>query len=140
MLTQAQADRLIAMLKEAARNEAFVWLQNQRQDELFVAIEDAKIQFYLSLKRNPFEIRLHLRTRDRDIGLVRVDNHLHHTNPDGTEIRDTPHIHVYREGFDQLPWAVPIDWYNPSDPLGTLARFLDFVHARFPAGYQLDMF
>ncbi len=140
MLTQAQADRLIAMLKEATRKEAFVWQQNQRQDELFVAVEDGKVQFYLSMKRNPFEIRLHLRTRDRDIGLVRVDGHLYHINPDGREIRDTPHIHVFREGFDQLPWAEPIDWYDPGNPLGTLQRFLDFVHARFPAGYQLDMF
>jgi hypothetical protein len=138
MLIQSQADRLIAMLKEAALAEAFVWEQNRRQDELFVAAEDKKIQFYLSLKRNPFEIRLHLRTRDRDIGLVRVDNHAQHTNPDGTKIRDTPHIHVYREGFD-LDWAEPITWYDANRPLETLARFLDFVHARFPGGYQLAM-
>jgi len=69
-----------------------------------------------------------------------MDGHHHHINPDGTEIRDTPHIHLYREGFDQLPWAEPIDWYAPGDPLGTLERFLDYVHARLPGGYQLDMF
>jgi len=33
MLTQAQADRLIAALKEAVRREAFVWEQNQGQTE-----------------------------------------------------------------------------------------------------------
>ena len=74
MLTQAQADKLIATLKEAARKDAFVWEENRRQDEMVVAVEDQKIQFILTLKRNPFEIKLHLRTRDRDIGLVRVDN------------------------------------------------------------------
>lgn len=65
MLTQAQADKLIATLKEAARKDAFVWEENRRQDEMVVAVEDQKIQFILTLKRNPFEIKLHLRTRDR---------------------------------------------------------------------------
>jgi hypothetical protein len=139
MLTQAQADRLIAMLKEATRTEVFVWEQNRRQEELVVAVEDKKIQFILFLKRNPFEIRLHFRTRDRDIGLVRLDNSLYHPNPDGTEIRNQAHIHFYREG-DNLNWAEPIDWYDPNDPIATLERFLKIIHTRFPAGYQLDMF
>lgn len=139
MITQAQADRLIAMLKEAARTEVFVWERDKRQDELVVAVEDKKIQFILSMKRNPFEIRLHFRTRDRDIGLVRVDNNLYHPNPDGTEIRDQPHIHFYREN-ENLNWAEPINWYNLNDPIGTLEKFLEIIHARFPSGYQVDMF
>jgi hypothetical protein len=110
-----------------------------KADELVVAVEDKKIQFILSLKRNPFEIRLHFRTRDRDIGLVRIDGHLYHPNPDGTEIRDLPHIHIFREGYDKLPWAEPIDWYDLNNPLGTLERFLTFIHTRFPAGIQLAM-
>ncbi len=139
MLTQLQADRLIQLLKEASRPEAFVWERDKRQDELVVAVEDQKIQFILSLKRNPFEIRLHLRTRDRDIGLVRVDNNHYHPNPDGTEIRDRAHIHFYREG-ENLNWAEPIDWYNLNDPIATLERFLEIVRTSFPRGYQLDMF
>ena len=139
MLTQSQADRLIALLKEAARTEAFVWEREKRQDELVVAVEDKKIQFILSMKRNPFEIRLHFRTRDRDIGLVRVDNSLYHPNPDGTELRNQPHIHFYREN-ENLNWAEPINWYNLNDPVATLEQFLEIVHTRFPAGYQLDMF
>ena len=138
MLTQARADELIAMLKEAARTEAFVWERDKRQDELVIAVEDKKIQFVLSLKRNPFEIRLHFRTRDRDIGLVRVDNALYHSNPDGTEIRNQPHIHFYRED-DNLNWAEPIDWYDLNDPLATLDRFLEIIRTSFPAGYQLDL-
>jgi len=66
MLSQEQADRLIAMLKEAARKTVFTWEQDQRQDEAVVAVEDERLQFVLSLKRNPFEIRLHFRTRGRD--------------------------------------------------------------------------
>ena len=139
MLTQPQADRLIAMLKEAAREEVFVWEQNKRQDELVIAVEDQKIQFILSMKRNPFEIRLHFRTKDRDIGLVRVDNNVYHPNPDGTEIRNQPHIHFYREG-ESLNWAEPIAWYDLNDPLATLANFLEIIQTRFPSGYQADMF
>ena len=102
------------------------------------AIEDEKIQFVLVLKRNPFEIRLHLRTRYRDIGLVRVDNAPFHPNPDCTEIRNQPHMHVFREGYG-LEWAEPIVWYDVTNPLGTLERFLNEVRTRFPAGYQLAM-
>jgi len=53
MLTQEQADRLIELLKRAIRERVFEWMENQRQDELFVAVEDERIQFALSLKRNP---------------------------------------------------------------------------------------
>lgn len=139
MISQEQAEALIAMAKEAVREDTFVWAIDVRQDEALAAVEDRKIQFILSMKRNPFEIRLHCRTRDRDIGLVRVDNALYHTNPDGTELRDQPHMHIYREGYRDLAWAVPIDWYNPHDPMSTLARFLDEIRARFPAGYQLAL-
>lgn len=139
MITQNQADRLIQMLKEAARTEALVWEKDKRQDELIVAVEDKKIQFILSLKRNPFEIRLHFRTKDRDIGLVRVDNARYHSNPDGTELRDQPHIHFFREG-DALNWAEPIDWYNLNDPVATLERFLEIIRTKFSSGVILDMF
>ncbi|HEY0551316.1 MAG TPA: hypothetical protein VGF13_17050 [Verrucomicrobiae bacterium] len=118
------------------RTDAFVWEIDRRQDEFIAAVEDDKVQFILTLKRNPFEIRLHLRTRDRDIGLVRVDNAPYHPNPDGTEIRNQPHMHVYREGFD-LAWAQPITWYDVNDPLRTLERFLEEVRTSFPSGLQL---
>ncbi len=138
MLTQEQANRLIALLKEAIRKDAFVWEIGTVQDETLVAVEEKGVQFILSMKRNPFKIKLHLRTQDRDIGLVRLDNANYHPNPDGSEIQGQPHIHVYREG-EGLNWAEPIDWYDLNNPLATLERFLDFVHARFPAGYQIAM-
>lgn len=138
MLTQAQADRLIALLKEAALQEVFVWLENTAQNEMFVSVEDAKIQFILSLKRNPYQIRLHFRTRDRDIGLVRLDAAPFHTNPDGTELRHQPHLHVFREGFD-LAFAEPVDWHDPANPAATLERFLEEIRARFPLGYELAL-
>jgi hypothetical protein len=138
MLTQLQADRLIAELKEATRKDVFVWELAQRQDEPLLAVGDAKLQFILTLSRNPFEIRLHARTRDRNIGLMRIDNAPYHRNPDGSELRDTPHLHIYREGCD-LAWAEPITWYELGDPQRTLERFLEEFKARFPSGITLAM-
>lgn len=139
MLTQEQADRLIELLKRAIRERVFEWMENQRQDELFVAVEDERIQFALSLKRNPWEIRLHLRTQDRNIGLVRLDAAPYHSNPDGTEIRNQPHLHIYREGYG-LAFAESVAWCDFADPERTLERFLEVIHARFSAGHQLNLF
>ena len=138
MLTQAQAARLITELKQASRDTVFVWESEQRQDETFVAASDAKLQFVLTLSRNPFEIKIHARTRDRNIPLLRIDNAPFHVNPDGSELRDTPHLHSYREGCD-LAWAEPIDWYDVTDPLRTLERFLKEFSARFPSGITVAM-
>ena len=112
-------------------------MANKQIDEVMTSVTERSIRFVLSLKRSPFEIRLHLRTRDRDISLIRVDNSPYHPNPDGSEIRDRPHMHRYREGFD-LAWAEPIVWYNISDPFGTLERFLQTINARFPRGIQME--
>jgi len=138
MLTQVQANRLIEALKEAARTEVLVWQTNLRQEELVVAVSDKKLQFILNMKRGPFEIRLHLRTKDRNIGLVRLDAAPFHTNPDGTELRNQPHLHIYREGHE-LAFAEPVDWYDVSNPLRTFERFLEVIRTRFPAGHQLDL-
>lgn len=138
-LSQEQADRLIALLKEAARKTVFTWEQDQRQDEAVVAVEEERLQFVLSLKRNPFEIRLHFRTRDREVGLIRIDNNPYHANPDGTEIRNQPHLHIYREGYDKLEWAEPIAWYDVQRPMETLDRFLNIIRTRFKFGYQLSL-
>ena len=139
MLTQTQADRLIALSKEAERTEALLWIANRRTDELLSAVEEKGVRFVLSLKRHDFEIRLHLRTKDRDIGLVRVDNHRYHANPDGTELRDQPHLHRYREGYG-LEWAEPIDWYDLRSPFVTLGRFLEVINTRFPYGIQTELY
>jgi hypothetical protein len=139
MLTQAQADRLISIAKQAERTDPLNWAPDRNENEFLSAVEERELRFVLSLKRNPFEIRLHLRTKDRDIGLVRVDNSRYHPNPDGTEIIDRPHLHRYREGFG-LEWAEPIDWYDVSDPFGTLEKFLRVINARFPGGIQVVMY
>lgn len=134
MLTQAKADELLAQWKESVREHAFVWERDHRHEELFVTIGEEDIKFCLSLTRNPFELKAHFRTQEKSIGLARIDDQLQHHNPDGSIIRG-PHIHWYREGHE-LRWAEAIDWYDANNPLSTLARFLDEVHARFKGGLQ----
>ena len=138
LLTQAQADRLIEIVKEAERTDPFVWIANRQTDEGLTATDEKGLRFVLSLKRNPFEIRLHFRTRNRDIDLVRLDNSPYHHNPDGNEIKDRPHLHRYRERFG-LEWAEEVDWYDVNNPFGTLERFLELINARFPQGIQMEL-
>ena len=138
MITQAQADQLIAALKEAARKDPFIWQENLRQDEIVLAVGDPKLKFVLTLKRNLNEIKLHMRAQDRNIGLARIDNAPYHSNPDGSEIRNQPHLHLYREGHD-LAWAESIDWYDLDRPLDTLEKFLNIINIRFIAGYSVPL-
>ncbi len=133
-LTQAKADELVAQAKEAVRNDAFTWQYNQQQEELLIAVSDRDLHFLLTLKRNPFEIKAQLRTRDRHIPLVRLDNSAQHVNPDGTVLRG-PHLHWYKEGLG-VTWAEAIDWHHADQPMETILRFLDVIHARFPNGFQ----
>lgn len=137
MLTQAKADELIALAKEAVRKDVLTWLQNKSEEEFLIATTDKDLQFILSFKRNPFEVKAHLRTRDRHISLARIDNAAQHVNPDGKILRGA-HIHWYREG-DGLAWAELIDWYDAARPMETLLRFLNLIAARFPYGLTEDM-
>ncbi len=134
MLTQHQADQLIATLKTAVRKGALSWEPDKATNEQLVSVELNGMLFILSMKRGPFEIRLNMRTADKNIGLCRIDGAPYHTNDDGTELRQ-PHIHMYEEGHG-LKNAQAIDWYDPSKPYDTLVRFLDEVNARFPDGFQ----
>ncbi len=90
------------------------------------------------MKRNPFGIRLHCRTKDRGIGLFRLDNSPYRPTPDGTEILNQSHLHVVREGFG-LAWAEPVTWCDFRDPSVTLEHFLTIIKASFANGIQVNM-
>ena len=139
MITATEAQTLIDSLKESVRTDIFEWLHATPQEEKFIEAANDKNRFILHLKRNPFEIRLHLRSLDLHVDLMRIDAARRHLNPDGTEIIGQPHLHVFREGYERLPWAEPIDWMDLARPQITLERFLDEIHARFQTGFQLRL-
>lgn len=137
MVTQEKAESLLRELKRKATNEVFLWENNLAKNELIVSVQDEKLQFVLTLKRNPFEIKLHFRTKDRDVGLMRVDNTPYHANPDGTEVRG-PHLHYYVEG-EELNYAKPIGWYDSLKPVDTLYRFLKEINTQ-KFSVQMELF
>jgi Family of unknown function (DUF6978) len=135
VLTQEEADNLLAKAKEATRKEILSWEKTSRHDEPVIAVGEPDLQFVLSRSRNPFEIRAHFRTRSKNVHLARIDSSEQHINPDGTRITG-PHMHWYREGYDHCKWAEQIDWYDIDKPLDTLFAFLDLIKTRFPNGVQ----
>jgi hypothetical protein len=83
-------------------------------------------------------VQNYLRTKDQNIGLIRLDCAQYHPNPDGTEIRNTPHLHYYIEGSG-LDWAKTVDWCDIDQPIETLGRFLEEIRGSFPQGYQTTL-
>ena len=135
MITQIEASELLDKAKEAIRKEVLSWERTSRHDEPVIAVGEPELQFILSLSRNPFEIKAHFRTKNKNIHLARIDSTKQHINPDGTRITG-PHLHMFREGFAGLEWAEEIDWYDNNNPLDTLYKFLDLIKTRFPKGVQ----
>lgn len=135
MLTQNEAEELLAKVKEATRKEVLSWELRSRHDEPVIAVGEPDLQFVLSLTRNPFEISAHFRTKNKNVQLARIDTQKQHMNPDGKRITG-PHLHWYREGCDHLEWAEEIDWYDVSKPLDTIFMFLELIKTKFPKGMQ----
>ena len=78
----------------------------------------------IQLKKNTFQNRARI-----NIVLVRIDiGGSPHRNPDGEEI-PCPHIHLYREGFDDK-WAYPLGekFSNTADCSKILEEFLKFCN------------
>jgi len=129
ILTQQEADTLLKIEKYYRDDKQFTFpycgekleillYSNDEREEFIMSIESGRIK----LTKNTFQTR----TR-RSIVLVRLEiNGAPHRNPDGEEIA-CPHLHLYREGFDDK-WATPLpDFFkNPDDAWETLNEFMDF--------------
>jgi hypothetical protein len=112
MLTQAEADSLIAMRKRFLTQVTISFPSGTDQTHELIG-DDVRERFFLDLWRGTIRLtKLKFQNRGRKvIILVRLDiNGSPHTNPDGTRIEGS-HLHVYREGFEDK-WASPI---NPKD-------------------------
>ena len=109
MLTQTEADSLIAMNKSFAQ-PATIELPPGSDDTYELVGSDPKELFLLDLWRGTLKLsKLKFQNRARKaFVLVRLDiDGAPHTNPDGVRVGGT-HIHVYREGFEDK-WAQPLD-------------------------------
>ncbi len=126
MLTQAEADTLIAMRKRFLKTGGIALPPGVDETHELVG-EDWRERFLLDLWRGTMRLsKYRMQTRGRMIVvLVRLDiNGAPHTNPDGQKI-DGTHIHIYREGFNDK-WAYSVDPEMFRDINNARAAFEDF--------------
>lgn len=127
MLTQAEADSLIAMRKRFLQPTSIVLSPGKNETLELVGDPDPKERFFLDLWRSGIKLtKYRFQNRGkRVIVLVRLDlDGAPHTNPDGTRIPGT-HLHLYREGFEDR-WAYPVTQTQFRDPSNVRGTFDDF--------------
>lgn len=132
MLTQQEADELIAALKHIRAEDAqFPFPAPGQSARLNLYAKDSKQEFivdvnrrgYLNLvKRCTYQGRYH-----KDIILLRLDvAGPEHTNPDGQVLPGT-HLHIFREEYaDKYAVPIPPEIVNPDDLYQTLIDFLTY--------------
>ena len=131
MLTQIEADTLIAMKKTFVRPVTLSMPPGSDQTHELIGNDDRE-RFLLDLWRGTLKLsKIKYQTRGRKvIVLVRLDiDGAPHTNPDGTRLNRT-HIHIYREGYEDK-WAFPVDpgeFGNISDIKRTLEDFCRYCN------------
>lgn len=143
-LTQAEADALMEMGKRRVDDEEWSYPGPGVALTIPLLDLDGREPFLLDLRRG----RLNLakgtyQNRARNvIVLARLDfGGPPHRNPDDEEI-GSPHLHLYREGYDDK-WAYPVpDELRPNldDPLKTLGSFMRYCHIVEPPIVQRGLF
>lgn len=142
MLTQAEADTLVAMMKSFSDTRP-ISMPPGLDDTRELIGADPKERFLLDIWRGTIRLsKFRYQTRARQIiVLVRlcIDG-APHTNPDGTRIVGS-HLHRYREGYDDK-WAQPLDtslFSNATDIWRTLEDFCNYCNVQglppFQAGF-----
>ncbi len=135
MLSQVQADGLIAMVKRLVDQTTilFPWPGELRQLE--VKSEDGREFFQIDVNRKGTvkvsKCTYQERYKVIEI-LVRLDvDGPPHDNPDGTEV-PCPHLHVYRESFaDKLAYPLPAGRFtDTADLITTLREFLEYCNVQ----------
>lgn len=128
MLTQSDADALIAMVKTFAKPVEINLTPGL--DESYELIgADKREHFVLDVWRGTIRLsKIKYQTRGRTVVvLVRLDiDGSPHTNPDGTSVGRSP-LHLYREGYDDK-WAYPLDPVEFANPADLTRAFDDFCH------------
>jgi len=132
-LTQSEADALLGMKKYAA-DSSKTWDFQHLGGTMTIPLDsqDRKERFLLDVRRGRISLRKGTyQTRGRTVVvLARLDfGGAPHRNPDGEEI-NSPHLHVYREGFGDK-WAFPVprdDFPRLADAWATLEDFMRFCN------------
>ncbi len=143
-LTQGEADALIAMAKH--RIDTAEWDYPDPGGGISVPLVsfDRREQFVLDVRRGRIDLaKGTYQNRGRQVVvLVRLDfGGAPHRNPDGEEI-DSPHLHLYREGFGDK-WAMPLPnngFTESRDPWRMLDDFMRFCNVIEPPIIRRGLF
>lgn len=118
MLTQPEADALLNMPKQFVDDSRILLPLGANESRLLLGTVHRE-EFFFDISRGTIalsKVKYQTRAR-RSVVLARIDLFgAPHTNPDGLKI-ECPHIHLYREGFDDK-WAYALDpnhFPNPRD-------------------------
>lgn len=132
MLTQAEADALIAMEKRFSEGDAIAFPTAGETIQRMLVSTNRRERFVLDVHRASIKLtKCTCQTRGRTVVvLVRLDiDGRTHTNPDQTSVGPT-HIHLYREGFgDKWAFQLPLDRFqSPGNLVQTLRELLDYCN------------
>jgi hypothetical protein len=140
MLTQAEAEQLIHMVKHFVNAPAAISIPPGADDTYELAGPNDREKFLLDVWRGTLRLtKLKFQNRVRTVVvLVRLDvDGAPHTNPDGHRLSGT-HLHAFREGFEDR-WAYPVDptaFTLLSDPGATFQEFCVFCKIESPPPVQ----
>ena len=143
-LTQAEADALLVMEKHQEGDSSYVFPSSGQKVIIPLKSRDGREKFLLDLYRGRTEIRrVTFQNRVRQVViLARLDLFgSPHRNPDG-ELIPTPHLHVYREGFDHK-WAILIPterFLSVDDEWESFNEFMQFCNIRIKTKVQRMLF
>jgi hypothetical protein len=152
-LTQTEADILLGLPKEFVESEPLEFPTTQPLDyERVLRSTDRREEFIFTIERGRRKrIRLKFQTRARKvIVLARLDlNGPAHTNPPQSPHRpgerlECPHLHLYREGFDDriaflINEAPGFSLQDAASGLRCLEDFLTFCHVQNWPNIQLSI-
>lgn len=143
-ITQSEADALIAM--EKLRIDDTIWNYPGMGGAILIPLTSAnkRENFMLDISRGRIDLlRGKYQNRARQtIVLVRLDfGGQPHRNPDDEEIQ-SPHLHIYREGFgDKWAFPVPAEHFpNITDLWQTLNGFMGFCNIKKPPHIERGLF
>jgi hypothetical protein len=143
-MTQAEADRLLALDKRFDEPDPLE-LGPEKWTRNLTAV-DLRERFLFDYFRGRIifaKYRYQMRHGATEI-LLRYDSHGRHTNPPNPHhvgSFDGPHVHLYREGYDDRI-AFPVSEArieDTSDAAGVLSRILGFCHVVTIPPIQLVM-
>lgn len=143
LLTQVEADRLIAIEKHRIDDERTAFPTTGKRTTIPLISTDGKEHFLLDLIRGRIKLeKVTMQNRaQQTVALVRIDFGVPHRNPDDEEI-GSPHLHVYREGYG-TKWAqaLPPDKFrNQDDVWMVLEDFMTYCNIMTPPRIQGDLF